>query len=217
MFELVSEKTGLVVVDMQNDFVRVGAPIEVPMARETIPVIQRLLTAFRAAGRPVVYTRVVSTPSPTVAWLWNPESGPPVRAVNIGHMREYGDCDGPRDCSEVIDELRPEPGEDVIVKYGYGAFHRTNLTSVLLGRGLDTIVVVGTVTQVCVEDTVRGGYAEGFKVALVSDAVSSYDQELHAATLRNLGAHYCRLVTAAEVLTELGDESVPAPAAAASA
>jgi nicotinamidase-related amidase len=70
---------------------------------------------------------------------------------------------------------------------------------------------------VCVEDTVRGGYAEGFKVALVTDAVSSYDEELHAATLRNLGAHYCRLVTADEVLGELVGAVAATPGVATSA
>jgi nicotinamidase-related amidase len=118
-------------------------------------------------------------------------------------MRKYTDRSQALDCSAIIDELPVSADDTVIIKYGYNAFHRTGLTSVLLNSGIDTIVVTGTVTQVCVEDTVRGGYHEGFKVALVTDAVSSYDAELHAASIRNLGAHWCRLVTSDEILSEL--------------
>ena len=69
----------LLVVDMQNDFVREGAPQEVPEARATIPLIASLLEDFRAAGRPVIYTRFTAGPGRTLLWTWSPECGPELR------------------------------------------------------------------------------------------------------------------------------------------
>jgi ureidoacrylate peracid hydrolase len=64
-------------------------------------------------------------------------------------------------------------------------------------------VVTGTVTQICVEDTVHGAFHEGYRTVVVSDAVSSYDEELHRATLRNIDLKYGRVLSANEVLAEL--------------
>jgi nicotinamidase-related amidase len=204
-FPLLPEKSALVVVDMQNDFVRVGAPLEVPDARETIDVHLELLDWFRSRRRPVVFTRFVSGPSPTLMWKWSPEIAPPVCCCWPGFMREYGDIEGERDCVAVIDELTPQPGEAQIDKYGYNAFHRTRLTDLLVAHGVDTVVITGTVTQICVEDTARGAFHEGFQAAVVADAVSSYAPELHRASLQTLAMKYGRVVTADGALRELGE------------
>ena len=62
----------LVVVDMQNDFVRQGAPLEVPTSRATIPVISGLVDTFHARDLPVIFTRFVSGPEPGLMWLCSP-------------------------------------------------------------------------------------------------------------------------------------------------
>jgi nicotinamidase-related amidase len=204
MFELDRATTALVIVDMQNDFVRVGAPLEVPDARATIAVQRRLLTAFRAAGRPVVFTRFVAGPERTLMWNWSPVIAPPVCSCWPGFLRSYGDAEGELECTAVVDELAPLAGEPQVEKYGYNGFHRTNLTGVLRAHAADTVVLTGTVTQICVEDTARGAFHEGFQAVVVSDAVSSFDPDLHRATLRNVELKYGRVLTADEVLAELG-------------
>jgi nicotinamidase-related amidase len=192
----------LVVVDMQNDFVRVGAPIEVPAARETIEQHQRLLAWFRDHGQPVVFTRAIQGPATPLTLLWHPECGPPVCACWPGVMRVYGDIAGERDCAAVIDELVPSPGDLIVEKYGYNAFHRTILTNALLSHGVDTVVITGTVTQLCVEDTARGAYHEGFKPVLVADAVSSNDPDQHRCTLNKLAQHFARVMATDELLDQ---------------
>ena len=97
----------LVVVDMQNDFVRAGAPLEVPDARTTIAAQQRLLETFRARGLPVVFTRFLSYESDCLMWLWSPECHPATRACWPGHTRSYDDVEGPLECIAVVDELAP--------------------------------------------------------------------------------------------------------------
>ena len=120
-----------------------------------------------------------------------------------GFQRTYGDIEGERDCVAVIDELAPLPGEPQVDKYGYNGFHRTRLTDLLVAHGVDTVLITGTVTQICVEDTARGAFHEGFSAAVVSDAVSSYAPELHGASLRTLAMKYGRVVTAQEAVREL--------------
>ena len=70
--------SALVIVDMHNDFVRVGAPLEVPESRPTIAVHQRLLAACRERGVPVIYTKFVAGPERTLVWEWSPQLAPPV-------------------------------------------------------------------------------------------------------------------------------------------
>jgi nicotinamidase-related amidase len=204
VFALKPGSSALVVVDMQNDFVRVGAPLEVPDARETIDVHRELLGWFRERERPVVFTRFVAGPRPTLMWKWSPEIAPPVRCCWPGVMRSYGDVEGVRECIAVIDELAPLEGEAQVDKYGYNAFHRTRLTDLLRAHDVDTVVVTGTVTQICVEDTARGAFHEGFQAVVVADAVSSYAPDLHQASLRTLAMKYGRVMPSDEVLAELG-------------
>jgi len=203
VFQLRPSRTALIVVDMQNDFVRVGAPLEVPDARETIDVHLELLGWFREQRRPVVFTRFIAGPTRTLMWNWSPQIAPPVCCCWPGFRRSYGDVEGERDCVAVIDELAPLPGEPQVDKYGYNAFHRTRLTDLLLAHGADTVLITGTVTQICVEDTVRGAFHEGFQAAVVSDAVSSYAPDLHRASLETLAMKYGRVVVAQEALREM--------------
>lgn len=202
-FEVADERAALVVVDMQNDFVRVGAPQEVPDARATIPVIRALLDRFHALRRPVVFTRFLAGPRETLIWTWSPELAPTQRSCWPGVMRTYGDVDGEREGPAVIDELAPRPGDHVIDKYGYGAFHRTRLHDLLLAHGVDTVVVVGTVTQICVDETVRGAFELGLRAVLVEDGVSSFDPELHRATIRNVAMKFGRVMRSTELLAGL--------------
>ena len=203
MFELDPGRSALIVVDMQNDFVRVGAPLEVPDARETIEVHRELIGWFHDRRRPVVFTRFVAGPDRTLVWNWSPVIAPPTCCCWPGFMRSYADVEGERDCAAVIDELAPRPGDHQVDKYGYNAFHHTHLTDLLRAEAVDTVVVTGTVTQICVDDTARGAFHEGFQTAVVSDAVSSYAPDLHHASLRTLAMKYGRVLTAQEAMFEL--------------
>jgi nicotinamidase-related amidase len=203
VFELRDDSSALIVVDMQNDFVRVGAPLEVPDARETIDVHLELLEWFRERRRPIVFTRFCAGPKPTLMWNWSPVIAPPTRCCWPGIKRAYDDIDGERECIAVIDELAPRPQEHQVDKYGYNGFHRTRLTDLLNAHHVDTVLITGTVTQICVEDTARGAFHEGFQAVVVSDAVSSYAPELHRASLQTLAMKYGRVLTAQEALAEL--------------
>lgn len=197
----------LVVVDMQNDFVRAGAPLEVPDARGTIAAHRRLLAAFRERLLPVFYTRFLSLEEDNLLWRWSPQCHPATRACWPEHTRSYGDVPVARPCADVIDELAPAPGEVVIDKHGYGSFHGTDLDARLRALRVRSLVVTGTVTQICVEETAREAFHHGYATTVVADAVSSFAPDLHAATLRNFAMKFGWVSVADEVIAALPSAS----------
>ena len=205
-FEFDPLHSALVVVDMQNDFVRAEAPLEVPDARATVAPINTLIAAWRAMDRPVVFTRFQAGETPSLLWTWSRQIHAPVNCCRIGFHRHYPDVQGERECIAVIDELDHRAGDPVIDKFWYGAFFRTNLRDVLAAHGTDGIVVAGTVTQICVEDTVRQAFQEGFKVIVAEDGVSSFAPDLHAATLKNIAMKFGAVVSSAAIVA-MAEES----------
>ena len=189
---------------MQNDFVRVGAALEVVDARATIPANQALLRFFRDRGLPVVYTKFITFPAPVLLWEWSPQALPPTKCCWKGHKRFYPDVGREQECTDVIDELAPLPGEHQVEKFNYGAFHATPLEPILRSLGVESLVVTGTVTQICVEETARQAFHHGFRTTMVRDAVSSFAPDLHAATLKNFASKFGWVEDSEAVMRLLG-------------
>ncbi len=198
-FALRPDDQALLVVDMQNDFLRVGAPQEVPLGRAIVPRIADLIQDFRQRSRPVLYTRFLAGPGETLMTLWSPECGPTQRSCWPGQQRRYGDHDGLLEGAAITDELTPLAGDVVVDKYGYGAFYNTLLSDALRVRGCSQVVVTGVVTQICVEDTVRQGMQRGFEMVVVRDGVASFDEELHQASLRGMAMKFADVMESAEL------------------
>jgi nicotinamidase-related amidase len=197
------KQPALVVVDMQNDFVRVGAPLEVPTARDTIPAHRALIAECRRLGIPVIYTKFLAGPERTLIWQWSPALAPPVRCCWKGVKRAYGDTAELLECTEIIAELAPEPGDPIVEKFGYGSFHNTHLDDLLRARRVESVLITGTVTQICVDETARESFQRGYPTTIVADAVSSYLPDLHDATLKNFALKFGWVSTSDEVIAEL--------------
>ena len=103
----------------------------------------------------------------------------------------------------MVDELAPGPDDLVVDKFGYGSFHGTELDEHLRANGIRSLVVAGTVTQICVEETAREAFHHGYRTTVVADAVSSYAPHLHAATLENFALKFGWVAAADTVLTWL--------------
>ena len=182
--------SALIIVDMQNDFVRSGAPLEVPTALSTIAAQKSLIETFRKHKIPIIYTKFISHPHYYLLWEWSPQCKPPTKCCWKGHQRYYGDIAKTEECTDIIDELSPSSNEIIIEKFGYGAFHETSLHKTLQGLGVTSLVVTGTVTQICVEETAREAFHHGYKTTLVEDGVSSFAPDLHSATLKNFAMKF---------------------------
>lgn len=197
MWQIDPAKTALLVIDMQNDFVLEGHPMEVPEARTAIPYIQRLIATSRELGIPVIYSQHTLRDDFAVSPL---ESTYNERLLTVG-MRKgtFG--------VQVIDALKPAENEIVIEKYRYDAFYATNLEPVLRSiRGLnqiDTVIITGTLTEVCCESTARGAYMRDYKVAFVSDATGALTTPAQVATENVIRTFFGRVLTTAETDSEL--------------
>ncbi|WP_019171755.1 cysteine hydrolase family protein [Pseudaminobacter salicylatoxidans] len=197
------ERPALIVVDLQNDFVREGAPLEVPEARATLGVNRMLIDFFRANGWPVIFTRFVSRPTDAHFWRWSPQCDPREKCCWAGHHRRYLDSPGMWECIAVVDELAPAAADIVIDKNFYGAFHGTGLSAMLENLGVKSVIVTGTVTQICVDQTAREAFQHGFNAVVVSDAVSSSSPELAAYALENIRRKFGWVTSSAELLSWL--------------
>ena len=203
-------KPALLIVDMQNDFVRVGAPMEVPQARDTISQHQQLIQHFRKNSLPIVYTRFLAGSEPRLLWEFSQKLAPPILACHAGHKRFYSDIHKTLECIEVIDELAPKPEDLVIDKLGYGAFHGTKLDDVLRQRGIESLVV----TRHCDSDLCRRNRARSLSLWIqdhprfrCSLFLPSRSSRCHAEKFQpeiRLGFAYERSVAGTDPASELG-------------
>lgn len=192
-----AERSALIVVDMQEEFVKPGwTPWWVPEATRQVETIRRLIEACRARRVPVIYTVF----SATHHFLDRPKTGPLM--PNRAPAGEGGHDDFFR-VARIVAALAPEPGDVVIHKPSYGAFYDTPLQTILRNLERDTIIVCGTLTNYCCGMTARQGYERGFYVVLGSDVCSTDDSRLHEAELQVLRRGFARVLTCAEIVAEL--------------
>ena len=193
------DKTALVIIDMQNDFVREGAPMEVPDARKSIPAIQALIKMARKHNMPIIYPKFVAGPKPTFLWEWSQQI-PKENSCIRGVKRKYKDVPGELECTDVVQELYPEPQDYVYEKYNYSCFRNAPLKDILRGHHCDAIIVTGTVTHICVCDTVHDAAQEHFKVLVASDGVSDYSELQQKASLESFHTKYGVVETSEEII-----------------
>jgi nicotinamidase-related amidase len=158
-------RTGLVIVDMQNDFVRPDGKLPVPGAEETIPAIRSLLDFAREHGIRVIYTQDSHRTDDPEFEIWG----------------EHALLDSPG--WKIVDELEPQPdaGDEVLRKDRYDGFFRTNLETTLEQLGIDTLIICGTVANICVLSTAASAAIRWHHVILPTDAVSAitdFDMQL---------------------------------------
>jgi ureidoacrylate peracid hydrolase len=194
-------RTALLVVDMQRGFVDPGEPMEVPLARASVPVIRGLLDAFRAKRLPVVFTAFVYSPDvPLLVGELHPEHKPAAPGAPRGFGMPSSSCLAGSSSARVVEALAPRPDEPVIDKRWYDAFAGSALDGVLRARGVSSLVVTGTMTDICVLATVIGAFNREYRVTVVDDAVSTLWPEIQRATLDIVARAYGRVVSSKEVL-----------------
>lgn len=183
---------GLIVIDMQRDFVESGGFGEslgndVSRVRAIVPSVARLLAGFRAAGLPVIHTRECHRSDLSDLPDAKRNRGEPsLRIGDPGPMGRVLVAGEPG--AEIIPELAPLRGEPVLDKPGKGAFCRTKFETLLTARGLRQLVFAGVTTEVCVQTTMREANDRGFDCLLAEDATESYFPEFKAATLQMIVA-----------------------------
>ena len=159
-------KTAMIVVDMQNDFVASGAPIEVSAARAMVPKLAEALKICRDAGIWVIYTAHVHRRDGCDMGLFDDLH--PVIANRDALVDGTPGVD-------IYTELAPGPGEHVIKKHRYSAFFGTDLDIILREWGVDTVIISGTTTENCCHATARDAMFRNYRVVFLSDATATFD------------------------------------------
>ena len=177
---LSAEKTAVLVVDMQNDFVHPRGKLFVPEAAKTVDAIKRLLERAREAGALVVYTQDWHTRDDYEFAIW-------------GEHAVEGTWG-----AEVVEELKPREGDVIIKKLRYDPFFGTPLDHILRLKKIETLVVTGTVANICVLHAVGTASLLGYRVVVPIDCISALtDFDKHAA-LRQIDFLYRGTLTKSE-------------------
>jgi nicotinamidase-related amidase len=173
------DKVALLIVDMQNDFVLEDGVLPAENSLETIENIKLLSNLCRKNNIPVVYTQHVHRDD--------------LSDFGIAHYFEPPSCLESSDGKNIIDQIAPQDGDLIITnKRRYDAFIGTDLDMVLRGKGINSLIVVGVMTDACVMATVHHARGLDYKVCIVSDACAGTTNENHEAALRILGI-FCAL------------------------
>ncbi len=170
--ELPAKETAIIVVDMQNDFVKPGGKLLVPTAKDTIPKIKKLLENARSRGVKVFYTKDTHYPGDPEFKIW----GDHVVKGTWGW--------------EIVDELKPEANDIVVEKTRYDGFYGTPLDDLLRVYGIKYLVITGTVANICVLHTAGSAALRWYKVIVPVDAISALNEFDYYVALRQIDFLY---------------------------
>jgi nicotinamidase-related amidase len=186
------DRTALIIIDMQRDFLEpggFGAALgnDVSRLKEAVDPCRAVLMASRAAGLLIIHTREGHRPDLSDAPRHKVERGDPKLRIGapgpMGRILVRGEPG-----HDIIPELYPASGEIVIDKPGKGAFYNTDLESVLKQRNIETLLVCGVTTEVCVNTTVREANDRGYRCVVLADCCASYFREFHVVGLAMIKA-----------------------------
>lgn len=199
-------RTAHIVVDLQNGFMAEGQLSAVKTAPEIVPNVNRISRALREAGGLVVYLQHTADPSAVEGWrsFYDVFVNPTRRAGmieaftpgNFGH--------------DLWPELEVLPEDLKVRKSRFGAFIQgsSDLHTLLQARGIDTLIITGTVTNVCCESTARDAMMLDYRVFFMTDGNAAHTDEEHNATLSNMANIFCD-VTSTEEIVALINASKP--------
>ena len=206
-------RTAHIVVDLQNGFMAPGQPAEIAEAREVVPNVNRISQAVRAAGGLVVYiqntfdTDALSTWSTYFDVFSNPSRKERMAAAftpgSFGHDLWAG--------------LDVRPEDLKVLKRRFGAFVQgsSDLHELLQSRGIDTLIITGTATNVCCESTARDAMMLNYKVAFISDGCATFNDAEHNATLDIMAYAFADVMSTDECLALLASAAPQTTRAAA--
>jgi biuret amidohydrolase len=190
--EIAPTRTALVVIDMQRDFLEPGGfgdslGNDVSLLTKVIAPLSALMSTARKLGMLIIHTREGHRPDLSDAPRAKVERGAPSMRIGapgpMGRILIRGEAG-----HDIIPALYPEAGEPVIDKPGKGAFYATDLHSILQNRQIETLIVTGVTTEVCVHTTVREANDRGYRCIVPSDCCGSYFPEFHEMGLRMIKA-----------------------------
>lgn len=195
-FEIKSENCALIVIDMQDEFVKPEWTSSwIPEATRQVPKIKKLIEFCRGKNIPIIYTAFRDTHH----YKDRPMTGQlmPNRYPHLGSDPSWFNE------GKIWHEILPKDNDFIIFKPSYGAFYDTPLETILKNLGKDTIIICGTLTNYCCGTTARQGYERGFKVIFGSDVTSTDDPDMQEPELQVLRKGFAKVMDLESILKVL--------------
>ncbi len=161
-------KKAVVVIDMLNDFILEGAPLEVSKGRDIVPNIEKLVNKAHERNIQIIYLCDNHMPNDPEFESWP------------------GHCVKETEGAKIIGELTPKEGDIVIPKRRYSGFFGTDLDLHLRENGIDTVFLTGVCTDICVYFTSVDAFQRGYKVNVVEDATATLTDEAHNFSIKQV-------------------------------
>ena len=176
-------KTAVLVIDMQNDFGAKGgmferAGIDISGIRAVVPNVRAALTAARSASLPIFYLKMAFKPDLSDA---GPVTAPNLlkhAPLHVGDVIKAPNGVPSRILirdtwnTDIISELTPQPEDTIVYKSRFSGFYRTELDDLLKRRGIETLIVTGCTTSVCVDSTVRDAMFRDYRCIVLEDCTA---------------------------------------------
>lgn len=196
--DLEIRRTAHLIVDLQNGFMEPGAPVEVPIAREIVPQVNAISAALRARGGQNIFLRMTIDAESQSGWSnWFTyllgQEGAAATADAFRRNTHYW---------ELWPQLQVKGTDVTVEKTRFGAFvpGASRLHELLQERGIDTLIITGTLSNCCCESTARDAMQMNYKIIFVADANATWTDAAHNATLENMALLFADVMTTAEVL-----------------
>ncbi|MER2057957.1 MAG: isochorismatase family cysteine hydrolase [Niallia sp.] len=190
-------QSALLIVDVQNDYCHkegclAQQDLDVSMVEEMMPILKNMISAMKEINVPIIYIQTIhedSTDSET--WIKRLKGK---NQKNLCRKDTWG---------AQFYQLEPDKDDVIVIKHRYSAFIHTRLESVLRALKIETIVMAGVSTNICVESTARDGFMLDFDVIFLSDCTAAFSREAHNMTLQTINQFFGTVATSKEVIQSI--------------
>lgn len=205
-FPIIADKTALLVLDLQNDFRRPGAPLENRVAREVlVPRQKKLIDFCHSRGVQVIFVCHTHRKDGSDAGIM---------ARIYPSIRERRALIKGSEGAQVYEEVKPQEGDIIVEKHRYSAFHGTDLEMILRDKGIDTVIVSGGGINIGCETTARDAANRDFNVVFLSDGNLGHDmpdlgwgpiskEEVQRVSLTNMAYGFAKVMSIDELMAQI--------------
>lgn len=179
------DRSAIVVIDTQNDYCHEEGALakmgrDISGIKDIIPNIQALTITARKRNIPVIFVQTIQDKH-LVSQVWKDRPSIAVDPLTICEKGSWG---------VEFYKLTPEPEDIILQKYRYSAFIGTELDLILSNLNIESLILTGVATNVCVESTARDGFMRDYYITLVKDCCTAYIPDLHEAAIRNIEGYF---------------------------
>jgi len=187
------KRSALIVVDMQAEFLSCDGLVPLWGGPAILPRLKRIIKCFRAANRPVIYTKHC---------YFNAEVDGGATGERWGLDRNSPLLKAGRPQTEIHPDVAPQPGEYVVVKQRYSGFFQTNLEALLRKLQIRDVVISGVATNSCCESTAHDAFFRDFHIFFLADGNGGPDEESHVGVLRDIAWIYGTVLTCEDLTNQ---------------